>query len=158
MVKEVMKAKTSRKLYIPYYVMVLILLGFISYIKYNDLAINDYAFWGAVIFSFFVIKFVEIHRLSDSYEIHHDVLVHSQGIFNKKIKSVDFFAISDLDVTQNILQRILNFGDVNVRLFSKDSTTYIKNITNPKKFARVLEENISKRRATVGKPDGSEKN
>ena len=143
---SIMKARTSRKLYIPVYLMIIVLVLVIIYLKVFGLSINKLAFIGAIAFAIISFLFIEIHRLRDLYEINPNSLVHSNGILNKKVKSVDFFAISDSDVSQNLLQRMFNFGNVNVRLFSQDSTTSVKNINNPLEFARFLEESIGKKR------------
>ena len=151
--EKIAKIRTSRKLYIPYYAMILTLIGLVIFAQIKGISLHKYVFWGVFVFCALIIKYVEVHRLRNTYEIHSDALVHSSGLLSQKVKSIDFFAISDLDVSQTIFQRLLNFGDVNVRLFSKDSTTCVKDITNPREFARVLEETISKRRATIGRDD-----
>ncbi len=149
--EPIMKARTSRKLYIPLYILVFILIAVVIYLKVSGLSVNPLALMGVVIFSIISFLFIEIHRLRDLYEINPNSLVHSHGILNKRIKSVDFFAISDSDVSQHLFQRLFNFGNVNVRLFSgKDSATAIKNINNPRKFARFLEESMNKKRKERG--------
>lgn len=149
--ETIMKARTSRKLYLPLYVMVFILVIVVIYLKTSGLSVNSLAFMGVLIFSIVSFLFIEVHRLRDLYEINPNSLVHSHGILNKRVKSVDFFAISDSDVSQHLFQRMFNFGNVNVRLFSgKDSATSIKNINNPRKFARFLEESMNKKRKERG--------
>ena len=149
--EPIMKARTSRKLYIPLYLMILILLAVILYIWVSGLSLNKIALMGVIVFGVIAFLFIEIHRLKDLYEIKPNSLVHSHGIISKKIKSVDFLAISDLDVSQNVMQRIFNFGNVNVRLFSgKESATSIKNINNPREFAEFLEETMNKKKKKGG--------
>ena len=141
-----LKVRNSRKLYIPIYLMIIILFLTISYIKTSGKEVDDLAFKTVLIFSIGLLIFTEIHRLINSYEINAHSLVASKGILNRTIKKVDLLSISDVDSKQNIWQRILNFGNVEARLFSKDSTTSIKNINDPIKFADFLEKMMGERR------------
>ena len=148
--KKVMKVRTTRKLYIPLYLMTIILIIVIGVIKLKEMQLSQSALIGVIVFIVIIVLFVEVHRFKDLYEINQNSLVHSHGILNKKIKSSDFFAISDFDVNQKLWQRLFGFGDVNVRLVSHDSSTAVKNINNPTKFAAFLEESISKKRTEGG--------
>lgn len=141
-----LKVRNSRKLYIPLYFMIIILFLTIGFIKMSGKEINDLAFRAIIIFSLAILVFTEFHRIRNSYEINSNSLIASKGILNKNIKKVDLLSISDVDSHQNIWQRMLNFGDVNARLFSKDSATSMKNISNPVKFANFLEKMMSERR------------
>ncbi len=98
----------------------------------------------ALIFAFVCIAYTEIHRFGNSYEIDSNSFVYTKGILNKKSKKVDFSAISDFEIIQSLWQRIFSYGTIEIRLFSKDSTTYVKNINNPFKFTDVLEEQLIK--------------
>jgi len=116
--------------------------------------INDYALIGAGVFILGSLKMTEIHRLSNKYHIGNMHFIHIKGILNKISRSLDFFAISDLDVSQTAWQRILGYGDVNVRLFSKDSTSTIKNINKPHRFAEILKERMIWCRKNIARKDG----
>ena len=56
------KYKNSRKLYFPFYFMILILAGIVGYIKYSGLPVNYIALQGAVAFSVFMILATELHK------------------------------------------------------------------------------------------------
>ena len=138
--------KNSRKLYIPYYFMVIVLLSIIGYLRYNNLPINILTLILVGLFILFVIKATEIHRFSNSYALNHNSLVHTHGIFSKRIKNADLFAISDIDVKQTFWQRILGFGDVYVSLFSDTSNMVVRNINNPVKFGNLIEKMMTVKR------------
>ena len=144
--KYFMKVSNSRKIYLPIYFMILVLIAVVIFIKYNDLNLSTPVFILVILFILFSIKITELHRWSNSYEITKDSLVHNKGILNRKTRSMDFLAISDTEVKQNIWQRLLNYGDVSVRLYSGESSNPAKNINNPKKFARCLEKMIHAKR------------
>ena len=145
-VKDILRTRASRKVYIPFYLMVFILIGVILYIKLNNLFLNPIAIMAAVLFIIIILNFTEFHRLNNAYEVNLSSLVHKKGILRKVTKNIDFLSISDIDVSQSLWQRLFNFGDVNVRLFSLDTTTSIKNISNPNEFAKFLESKIHNKR------------
>lgn len=148
---EVLKARTSRKTYIPIYFMVLILLSTAGYIKYSGKEINSLAFGLMIFFSIVAIFMTEINRLGNLYEINDRSLVHIKGIFFKTTKKTDLLAVSDAELKQNPWQQLLNFGNVEAVVFSRDSTTYVKNINNPSRFLDFLGEKMNQKRNPQGK-------
>lgn len=134
-----LKIKSTRKVYIPFYFMIIIILGFIFFIKITGRELNKTALILMIVFIVLILKLTEIHRFSNSYEIGDSSLICSKGILTKNIKRIDYFAISDINVHQGLLQRLLGFGDVIVSLFSFDEATKIKNINNPEELALKIE-------------------
>ena len=141
--KDLMKVRNSRKLYFPIYLMIFVLIGVIVFIKYNGLSLNKLALILVGLFVLFSMKFVEIHRLCNSYEVNKNSLVHTMGLFNRKIRSMDFFAISDIEVKQNFWQRLLGYGSVEVHAASGANIIKVKNINKPGRFVDTLEEQVS---------------
>lgn len=144
--KYFMKVSNSRKIYLPIYFMVLVLIAVVIFIKYNDLNLSTPVLILVGLFIFSAIKFTELHRWSNSYEITKDSFVHNKGILNRKTRSMDFLAISDTELKQNFWQRLLNYGNVSVRLYSGERDNPAKNINNPKKFADCLQKMIHAKR------------
>ncbi len=149
--EESLKTRCSRKVYIPVYFMILILFSIAGYIKYAGKEINPLAFNLIVAFSAAGIILTEFHRLSNSYEINNSSLVHIKGIFFRTTRRTDLLAVSDAELKQNPWQQLLNFGNVEAVVFSRDSTTYIKNIDRPSTFLDFLEDKINKKRIPEGK-------
>jgi len=145
-----LKARNSRKLYLPIYLMILVLFLTASFIKMSGKEINDLVFKAIIIFSLTMIILTEIHRLEKSYEVNSHSLISSKGILNKTTRKVDLLSLSDVDSNQNLWQRILGYGNVSARMFSKESATSIKNINNPVRFADFLEKMMSERRESTG--------
>ena len=140
--KYFMKVSNSRKIYLPVYLMIFVLIAIVFFIKQNGLVLSKPVFILVILFILFSIKFTELHRWSNSYAITKDSFVHIKGILNRKTRSMDFLAISDIELRQNVWQRLINYGDVSVRLYSGESDNPAKNINNPKKFADCLEKMI----------------
>ena len=126
-----MKVRTSRKTYFFIYVMIFILIVTIVVIQFSGKELNKLAFRAVLVFSAILIIFTEIHRFRNLYEINSHSLIHSKGIFVKKTKRVDLLSVSDADSKQNPWQRLLNYGDVAVNLYSGGSAVPVKNINNP---------------------------
>lgn len=144
--KDIMKCRASRKMYLPIYFLVLVLVAAVAYIKYKGLPLNNIALILVGLFTLVSVKSVELHRFNNSYEINDHSLVHTRGILSKKSRSMDFFAVSDIEVRQTPWQRALRFGDVSVRLYSGESDSPVKNINNPARFADFLRKKISAKR------------
>ena len=145
--EEIIRIRNSRKLYIPLYIMIFILILTVSIAKSSGKEVNDLAFNAVLIFSGSVIFFAEIHRIINSYEINDQSLVHKKGIFVQTIKRVDLIAVSDADSKQNLWQKFLGYGDVSVHLFSRDSSIQVKSINDPAKFVIFLEKKMNEKRA-----------
>lgn len=138
--------RNSRKLYIPVYFMIITLICLIVIIRVEDLPLNKAALIAAIVFILIGIKFTEVHRLGNKYRIDFRSLIHTKGYFNIVSRKVDLLAVSDIDVSQTLWQRLWGYGDVNVRMFSKDSNTSVKNINNPDLFASMLQKKMRGRR------------
>ncbi len=134
--------RVSRKKYLPVYLMIFILLVTIGIAKVTGNTVGKPVLTIIGVFTLFGIKITEVHRLRDKYEINPKCLIFTTGYFNKNSKRVDLMAISDIDIEQTLWQRILNYGDVNVRLYSNETKTSIKEINNPSEFAQFLEEKM----------------
>jgi uncharacterized membrane protein YdbT with pleckstrin-like domain len=139
-------ARSTRKIYLPVYAMIIILAAVATFIQSSGAELNDTALRTIFIFSIAGILATEIHRINNKYEITPNSLVHIKGILVKVTRKVDLLAISDADFKQNLWQMLLGYGDVEVRLFSRDSSTDVKNISSPANFVKFLEQKISQRR------------
>ncbi|MEX0920396.1 MAG: PH domain-containing protein [Candidatus Pacearchaeota archaeon] len=141
--EEIIKIRNSRKVYLPVYVMILILLGFIVYIKINDLPLNRTALIGVIVFVILGIKFAEVHRLFHSYELTPGYVVHTFGYVSRDMTRIFIPTISDLILKQNGWQRLLNYGNIEVHRYSDGSAIDLRNIPNPSKLLKILENRLS---------------
>lgn len=141
-----MKVKVSRKLYFPFYFMILFLGALLIYLYYKGYEINMLMLVIYGIFVFAVFNITETHRMSSSYSITPDDLTCRFGIFSKKVVKLDYLAISNLGVEQNFWQWMLDYGDIDVRLFSKENSVTLKNINHPSRFVKELERIMQEKR------------
>jgi len=136
---EILKTSNTRKLYIPFYAMAIILLITLAYIKINNLPLNPAAIRLAFGFLVFIIIVTEIHRLGNAYEINDTSIIHRKGYFTIETKRIQFGGISDSEVKQNIWQRLFLYGDIEVHMYSRESKALIKNINKPFRFVNFLQ-------------------
>ncbi len=141
--EETIKIRNSRRIYIPVYIMILILLGIVAYIKINDLPLDRTALIGVIVFVILGIKFAELHRLFHSYEITPRYVVHTFGYVSKDMKRIFIPTISDLILKQNGWQRLLNYGNIEVHRYSDGSAIDLNNIPSPSKLLKILENRLS---------------
>ncbi|HLA23710.1 MAG TPA: PH domain-containing protein [Candidatus Nanoarchaeia archaeon] len=143
---KTLKVRGSRKIYIPVYLMIIILILTLASAKFMGKEVNNAALRlivGFVVAGFFI---TEIHRFGSWYEVNTNSLVVSRGILSRTTRRVDLVSVSDADTRQRMWQRMLNYGDVRARLFSKETTVLIKNINNPSRFVDFLEKNMNSKK------------
>lgn len=140
------KVRRSRKSYIGIYLMILIVIGTMIYLYQTRGVFSKYALFIALVFILFLVKATELHRIKDWWGITNSSIVQSTGLLSKNLREVDFNSISDLDLSQSLFKRILNYGDVNVRLFLNETSFTVKDINSPEDFIKQLQKIISERK------------
>lgn len=129
--KEVKIIRTSRKSYLFFYALIIIIFGTMGIIKYLGLEITTFSIVSAIVFAVLIIKFTEIHRLNTFYRITPTHLLKSVGLFEKDVKRVSYPSISHVNLHQGVLDRFLGIGSLVVYQFSTANATLIKNINKP---------------------------
>jgi len=140
--KERVKFKVSRKLYLPVYLMIIILIAFVVFIKFLGLPLNNLTLIGTVIFTILGIGLTELHRLKDSYHITPDHVEHRSGYIAKSITKILIKSITDIHSKQKAWERILGYGSIKVQSQSGANHIEVKNINNPSNFINILEEKM----------------
>jgi uncharacterized membrane protein YdbT with pleckstrin-like domain len=141
-----MKIRRSRKKYLLFYGMVFAILFLLVYLIFKNYLLNKLTLITAFAFILLVYSFTELHRIKDWWAITDSSLVQSLGIFSKNVREIDFSSISDLDLDQSLFKRILNYGNVNVRLFLNETSIKINDVNKPGEFIEKLQKIISKNR------------
>ncbi len=133
----------SRKVYVFIYLMMILVAGLIIYIKVMELPLNKFALMGAVLFIVLGILITEICRKRIGYEITPLYLVHLKGIVSRKSKKILLESIVDIDLNQNLWQRLLGYGNIEVHAASGANIIKLKNINKPEKFVDLLEAQVN---------------
>jgi len=141
--KYLFKVKKSRKIYLWVYLLILIIVGSLIYFYSIGYNIDNFVLIPSMIFIFLIIVITEFNHMGEWWAVTKTQLVKGKGIFNRNVGSIDFLKISDLEIDQPFYKILLNYGTINVRVFSKYMP--IKNINSPGKFLGKLQKLVSDR-------------
>ncbi len=142
---EILRMRMSRKIYLPIYLMMAVLFLTLAYIQFSGEEINPLAFRAVLIFTLGALLFTEGYRYQNLYAIDDQSIIHVKGILFKKTKRTDLTSVSDVELIQNPWQLLLNYGNVEVSVFSKDNSTNVKNINRPLEFMTFLQNKMAKK-------------
>ena len=93
-----------------------------------------------------ILGYTEIHRLMLRYRFMQDKLVILEGLLKQDKKNIYFHALGfvpDINIKQNIIQRILKYGSISV-VGGMISAFEIKDVSNPHKIMELIENLIEK--------------
>ena len=134
------KARPSRKQYVPFYIMTIALAALLIYLNIRGITISLTAVVSFMVFFFLGLNLTEAHRLNTLYEVTPtNVRCSYDRLLNKNIQKIDYIGISDIFVKNTVWQWMLGYGDIKIRLFSKEATINIKKIDKPGRFADIVE-------------------
>lgn len=153
--EEKLVVRNSRKVYIPIYMMVVILFVVMAVIKFQGKEINDILFTSVIFFSLAMMIGTEFSRMRNTYEITGDMIAHIHGLIFQRIKKIDIHSLSDAQFKQNPLQMILGIGDVTANVFSE--MTVMKNIDKPHEVIKFLEDRMTRKAQAVTTTSGRRK-
>ena len=140
--------RKTRKSLLPEYFCGLLLLGILGYIYYFAIPIIPTISYFLLGLSLVAFASAEISRGSINYKITPHKVIITEGIAKKNRKNVHFHPLGfvpDINVKQNFLQRLLNYGTVFVH-GSGEHHLEIRNINNPQQVLATIEKLIEKNR------------
>jgi hypothetical protein len=141
--KFLLQVKKSRKQFVLAYFLSLLLVFSVLYLIYRGYNVSLLAL-GIATFFFLITLFVaEVIHTREWWAITESSLIHSESILNKNVREIDFSSISDLDIDQPLIARILGYGTVHIRLFLNETSVSIKNINSPENFIEELKTAMS---------------
>ncbi len=141
--KYLIKVRRSRRSFLILYLMIIAIITLLFYLYYTGNNPSLFALIISIIFIKILINYTEIQRWKNWWAITNTSLIQSTGIFNKNVREIDFSSISDLDLDQSFFKRVLNYGNVNVRLFLNETSIKIIDISEPREFIEELQRIIS---------------
>ncbi len=99
-----------------------------------------------------IVLYAEISRLYTRYRITTKKIIIITGLLRQHTKSVYFHPLAfvpDINIEQNVIQRVFNFGTISVR-GSAESAFEIKDIDSPKEVMQEIERLIDLTRVHKG--------
>ena len=133
-----LKIRPAHRSFILEFFLIFIILSAIYIIQVFGLFLNPIGLYAAIGFSIIIIIYVEFVRYSNTYFITKNQLQKRHGIISKKIESIFFENISEINLSQNLFQRIIGYGDVIVNSQASNQLSF-KKIANPKKIRTQIE-------------------
>jgi uncharacterized membrane protein YdbT with pleckstrin-like domain len=141
MVKQT-KYKTSRISFFYNYLLALLLVFFIFFVKSLGLnaTIQTTSLFVALPLIVILISEPEFERSYRYYLLEEDNVIMVEGIFSKKELSIPYDQIAGTTILKSVLGRILKFGDVRISGF-KDEIV-MKGMKNPDMIYQQIQEKI----------------
>lgn len=93
---------------------------------------------------FFFIGYIEISRLLHKCVVLPSKLMVMDGLIKRNKKHIYMSSISDIDVKQGLMQRLLNYGNIHIKCASGEGAAEIKDVANPGGIMEEIEELIEK--------------
>lgn len=130
--------RTSRKSYIPFYLMVLAVIVTLLVIVFTGRPLPRNNLIASILFVIIVIKLTELHRFTHHYDITPHALEIVEGILYRRIKRLNYGSISQLHLNQNLWEKLIDVGSVEIAQFSETIRTEIKKVNKPHEFLKAL--------------------
>ncbi len=133
--------KTRRALWAEYGSgLFLFLLLAMSYAKGVNLPPKGYLFVGGL--GLGAIIWAEGYRMLYKYTITKSKILINYGLLRRTRRYIYINSISDLDVKQTRIERLLNYGTIHLRATSGESSLELTNIGNPHQIMELVEQQM----------------
>ena len=156
--------KKTRKAFLLEYFCGLLLIGLVSYSYFFNLITDSILTLPVLGMGLICLGAAELPRWRYRYKITGDKVTITKGIIMKHRKHVYFHPLGfvvDINVKQNMIQRLLNYGTIYVK-GSAENSLEITDTTSPHQIMEIIEKLIEKNRTPSTKrgnlPLGKPKN
>lgn len=160
-----LKYKTSRVSYTPNYILVLLLLFFLTLVlpstellPLNLAPLSSELATIVIVLAALVLVFEpETERVMRQYMVTNNEVVKIEGILVKKSFAIPYQSVADVRVIKGVIGRIFNYGDVDVKGLKDD--ILMKGMREPEVLYKIIKNKIAlmkrpmKRDAKVEKTD-----
>ena len=139
--------RKSRKAYIIEYSCTVILLFLLFTTYYKGIFLKSILQYFVVGLAATAFLSAELSRILTYYKITPKKVVIVKGIIKQNKKNVYFHPLGfvpDINVKQNRIQRILNYGTIYVKVSGQENSFEICDINRPQKIMNLIEDLISK--------------
>ncbi len=91
---------------------------------------------------FFLMLTIGIKWISNHYEINKKDIRHMHGIISRKEEIYLCNFTQEVELSQNLLGRIFNYGNVDIFNPAIKETIILESIPNPSKYAEIIKKNL----------------
>lgn len=86
--------------------------------------------------------FVVFQWLNEYYEISAEFIIHKKGAIFRREEKFPTAHVANVDITQNLLGKILNYGTIILYNYRRQVYTIMYQIHNPIRYSKILEDLI----------------
>lgn len=139
--------RPSRKAYIFQYLFFIVIFALAIFLLFSSFLIKNnfnhlliiILFWIVLAFSLIMLIRLEYRILSRKYAVTNERLLYSRGIFNEHFVSAMFNYITDISLHQNLWDKIINTGTLNINTAGGDEKEIrYREISNPLKIKKMI--------------------
>ena len=139
-----MKIKRTRRAFIIEYTCVLILLLLLLFSSSGDISLPNWLNFLSISMAILILVSIEVVRLNHRAVITNSKVLIIDGLLKQTKKHIWIYAITDIEMHQNYVQRLLGYGNIHLRSASGQQALHLKNINSPEQIMEKLEELIEK--------------
>lgn len=139
--------RKTRKAFIPEYFCGFFSLFSLGFIFFKGIPLSSIIIVFVISFALFCFTYAEVSRIFIRYKISPEKLIIVSGIIKQNKKNVYFHPLGfvpDINVKQDRIQRVLNYGTIYVRGGADFNSFEIKDINQPHKILVMVEDLIRK--------------
>ncbi len=93
--------------------------------------------------------YVWLMLISTEYRLFNESLEVESGIISRKIENIQLFRVRDLGLSQSVLGRIFNVGNIAISSTDKTAPLYtLHGVDNPRELYDTVREQVAKSQAT----------
>lgn len=107
-----LRFRSSRLGFVANYLLAAILLAASIAVYALGYSLLVYGFFAGL--AAFILIVSEMKIRSDSIELRHDAITVELGLLSKRTRKINYHSISEIDVKQSFLQRLLGYGDLEI--------------------------------------------
>ncbi len=149
--ESLIKVNTSRRSFLPEYACVLTLVSILGYSQLHQIILPERFNYFIIALIVLILISTELLKASHRAVITSSKVIIFDGLIKQTQKHIWTSSITNVDIHQNPLQRLFNYGEINLRSASGERTLRLKNVANPAWVLDRLEELIEKYKYTENK-------
>lgn len=139
-----MSLRRSRKSFWPEYLCSLFLISLIGAFYYQGKDLDRGITYFVLGLALVLIASAEVSRAVHRCKVTPSKIMIIDGLVKQSTRHIYIEAISDIDVRQNLLQRMLGYGKIRISSMSGEGSLEIKDVDSPEIRIKELERVIEK--------------
>ncbi len=106
--------------------------------KIGGIEIRYAATIGLILFGLLTILLSELDRRKTTYYVTNQRVRKVKGVFSKKENNIPLNKVTNIKISQGIIERIFGYGDVSIDTAGEDATIILDNLDDPRDIYNTL--------------------